>query len=162
MRKGGQVHVSERWHDQRMSTTTDTFARFVDVLADSLDVHEAAGDTLASRVHLPWFHFDRLVSAAAGEPPATFRRRFLLERASPTTRSMRAPSSPSTGSTSTRPCARCSHASSGSSRCGTPSLTTERTTSTSNGTRARLDETFVNALCDPPEVFTYGGMIAHG
>jgi AraC-like DNA-binding protein len=24
-----------------------------------------------------------------------------------------------------------------------------------------LDETFVDALCDPPEVFTYGGMIAH-
>ena len=25
----------------------------------------------------------------------------------------------------------------------------------------RLDETFVDAVCDPPEVFTYGGMIAH-
>lgn len=25
----------------------------------------------------------------------------------------------------------------------------------------RLDETFVDALCEPPEVFTYGGMIAH-
>jgi hypothetical protein len=25
----------------------------------------------------------------------------------------------------------------------------------------RLEETFVDALCDPPEVFTYGGMIAH-
>ena len=25
----------------------------------------------------------------------------------------------------------------------------------------RLDETFVDALCYPPEVFTYGGMIAH-
>ena len=24
-----------------------------------------------------------------------------------------------------------------------------------------LDETFVDAICDPPEVFTYGGMIAH-
>ena len=24
-----------------------------------------------------------------------------------------------------------------------------------------LDETFVDALCDPAEVFTYGGMIAH-
>ena len=29
----------------------------------------------------PGFHFDRLVSAAAGEPPATLRRRVLLERA---------------------------------------------------------------------------------
>ena len=25
----------------------------------------------------------------------------------------------------------------------------------------RLDETFVDAICDPPEVFSYGGMIAH-
>lgn len=25
----------------------------------------------------------------------------------------------------------------------------------------RLDDTFVDALCEPPEVFTYGGMIAH-
>ena len=25
----------------------------------------------------------------------------------------------------------------------------------------RLDETFVDAICEPPEVFTYGGMIAH-
>ena len=25
----------------------------------------------------------------------------------------------------------------------------------------RLDETFIDALCEPPEVFTYGGMIAH-
>jgi len=25
----------------------------------------------------------------------------------------------------------------------------------------RLEETFVDAICDPPEVFTYGGMLAH-
>ena len=25
----------------------------------------------------------------------------------------------------------------------------------------RLDDTFIDALCDPPEVFTYAGMIAH-
>jgi AraC family transcriptional regulator len=25
----------------------------------------------------------------------------------------------------------------------------------------RLDETFVDAVCDEPQVFTYGGMIAH-
>ena len=64
-----------------MSTASDTFARFVDVLADSLDDHAASSRTLASRVHLSRFHFDRLVSAAAGEPPATLRRRILLERA---------------------------------------------------------------------------------
>jgi AraC-like DNA-binding protein len=64
-----------------MSTTTDTFARFVDVLADALDDHDASGDDLASRLHVSRFHLDRLVTAAAGEPPATLRRRILLERA---------------------------------------------------------------------------------
>jgi AraC family transcriptional regulator len=64
-----------------MSSTTDTFARFVDVLSAALDDHDASGDALASRMHLSRFHMDRLVSAAAGEPPATLRRRVLLERA---------------------------------------------------------------------------------
>ena len=64
-----------------MSATDDAFARFLEVLAASLDDHEASGDALAARVHLSRFHFDRLVSAAAGEPPATLRRRVLLERA---------------------------------------------------------------------------------
>jgi AraC family transcriptional regulator len=64
-----------------MSAAADTFGRFVDVLVDSMDDHSASSATLASRVHLSRFHFDRLVSAAAGEPPATMRRRVLLERA---------------------------------------------------------------------------------
>ena len=64
-----------------MSTTTDTFARFVDVLAETLDEHELSGEALASRVHLSRFHLDRIVSATAGEPPAALRRRILLERA---------------------------------------------------------------------------------
>src|SRR6185503_16117885 len=46
-----------------------------------MDDHEADGEALASRVHLSRFLFDRLVSAAAGEPPAALRRRVLLERA---------------------------------------------------------------------------------
>jgi len=64
-----------------MSAATDTFARFVDLLADTLDDREANGQAVASRLHLSRFHCDRLVSAAAGEPPATLRRRILLERA---------------------------------------------------------------------------------
>lgn len=53
-----------------MSTTTgtDTFARFVELLAESLDDHETSGEALAACLHLSRFHFDRLVSAAAGEP----------------------------------------------------------------------------------------------
>src|SRR4051794_23347355 len=62
-------------------TAPDPFAAFVQVLTDSLDDQTAYGDALAARVHLSRFHFDRLVSAAAGEPPAAMRRRILLERA---------------------------------------------------------------------------------
>jgi AraC-like DNA-binding protein len=64
-----------------VSAATDTFARFVDVLAETLDDRRANGEVLASRLHLSRFHVDRLVSAVAGEPPATLRRRILLERA---------------------------------------------------------------------------------
>ncbi len=63
-----------------MSTATDTFVTFVDTLASNLDDHEARGTDLAARAHLSRFHFDRVVSAAAGETPAKFRRRVLLER----------------------------------------------------------------------------------
>ncbi len=63
-----------------MTASTDTFAAFVEVLAESLDDHDATGADLAGRLHLSRFHADRLVSAGAGEPPATMRRRVLLER----------------------------------------------------------------------------------
>jgi AraC family transcriptional regulator len=59
----------------------DTFATFVDSLAENLDDHGARGEDLAARVHLSRFHFDRVVSAVSGETPARFRRRVLLERA---------------------------------------------------------------------------------
>jgi len=64
-----------------MSATTDTFARFIAILTDTMDDHEASSESMASRVHLSRFYFDRLISAAAGEPPAAMRRRVLLERA---------------------------------------------------------------------------------
>ncbi|HET7173082.1 MAG TPA: AraC family transcriptional regulator [Nocardioidaceae bacterium] len=63
------------------STGADTFVRFVDSLATNLDDHEARGEELAARMYLSRFHFDRVVSAVAGETPARFRRRVLLERA---------------------------------------------------------------------------------
>ena len=64
-----------------MVTGADTFRRFVHVLAESLDDPAATGAHLAARLHLSRFHADRLVSAAAGEPPGALRRRILLERA---------------------------------------------------------------------------------
>ena len=103
-----------------------------------------------------------------------------------TTSSMHLSRSPSRASTAIPPFARCSPGSSVSSRCGMPRPTTSLTTSRERGQsigelrqalaqagpafltqvrsiieEGRLDETFVDAVCDPPEVFTYGGMIAH-
>jgi AraC family transcriptional regulator len=63
------------------TAAVDTFRRFVVVLADAMDDHDADGEALASRLHLSRFHADRLVRAASGESPAALRRRVLLERA---------------------------------------------------------------------------------
>ncbi len=64
-----------------MTTQTDTLARFVDVLTETLDAPDVSADDLAARLHLSRFHADRIVAAAAGEPPGALRRRILLERA---------------------------------------------------------------------------------
>jgi AraC-like DNA-binding protein len=42
---------------------------------------DAEGGEVASRAYLSRFHFDRLVTATVGEPPARLRRRLLLEQA---------------------------------------------------------------------------------
>jgi AraC-like DNA-binding protein len=64
-----------------MTAAADTFVAFVNVLADALDDHETTGEDLAARLYLSRFHFDRIISSVAGEPPTRFRRRLLLERA---------------------------------------------------------------------------------
>jgi len=66
--------------DRGVTTATDVFGEFVDHLADALD-SELPGDEVAARFHFSRFHFDRMISSVAGEPPAAFRRRILLERA---------------------------------------------------------------------------------
>lgn len=60
---------------------SDTFGDFVDELTEILDDHDTTGEELAARLHFSRFHFDRLIRAAAGEPPQALRRRVLLERA---------------------------------------------------------------------------------
>jgi AraC family transcriptional regulator len=64
-----------------MSVAADTFAEFVDGLADALDDHDLTGDEWAARHHFSRFHFDRLIKSVGGEPPQALRRRILLERA---------------------------------------------------------------------------------
>lgn len=59
----------------------DLFATFVGVVARSLDDRGTTAADLAGRVYLSRYHFDRVVLATAGESPARFRRRVLLERA---------------------------------------------------------------------------------
>ena len=81
MRKHGQAQDGTGGHHRVMSAATDTFVAFVDVLADALDDHETTGEALAARLCLSRYHFDRVIASVAGEPPAAFRRRILLERA---------------------------------------------------------------------------------
>lgn len=64
-----------------MNAQPDTFAGFLDVLAADLDNHEARAEDRAAQLHLSRYHFDRVIRATAGEPPAAFRRRILMERA---------------------------------------------------------------------------------
>lgn len=67
-----------------MNTASDTFATFVDRLADALRADEAGtidGAALAVRVGFSRFHLDRVIRSVAGENPGAFRRRILLERA---------------------------------------------------------------------------------
>lgn len=64
-----------------MSTPHDTFTGFLEILPQCLDGPAPTADEVAARLFLSRFHCDRLISAAAGEPPATLRRRVLLERA---------------------------------------------------------------------------------
>jgi AraC family transcriptional regulator len=53
----------------------------IQLVEQSLDEPGLDAGELASRACLSRFHFDRLASAALGEPPGAFRRRLLLERA---------------------------------------------------------------------------------
>jgi len=64
-----------------VSSATDTFAAWLDVLVDTLDEPGLTGEEIAARLHLSRFHLDRVVSAVAGEAPRALRRRVLLERA---------------------------------------------------------------------------------
>jgi AraC family transcriptional regulator len=64
--------------------TTDGLAGLdliLDLAQAGLDDPSARAEDLAGRAHLSRFHFDRLVTAAGGEPPGALRRRVRLERA---------------------------------------------------------------------------------
>src|SRR5262245_29528033 len=62
------------------TVTPDRLRAFIDLLMETLD-DPADGAEIARRAFLSRFHFDRLVGAALGETPGSFRRRLLLERA---------------------------------------------------------------------------------
>ncbi len=59
----------------------DTFAQFLASLTRQMDDHHVRGGDLAAELFVSRSLLDRLVTAAAGESPARFRRRLLLERA---------------------------------------------------------------------------------
>jgi len=66
---------------RNMNTAVDTFTRFVDVVQATLDDSDVVGADVADRAHMSRVHFDRVISAIAGEAPGKFRRRVLMERA---------------------------------------------------------------------------------
>lgn len=57
------------------------FVRFVELVAAQLDGPPSTTDDLARHLHVSTSQLHRLLGAVAGEPPAQFRRRILLERA---------------------------------------------------------------------------------
>lgn len=63
-----------------MTVRPDVLRDVVDAVLEALD-DGLDGKALAARAMLSPFHFNRLVKAGIGEPPAAFRRRLLLERA---------------------------------------------------------------------------------
>lgn len=67
-----------------MDTSSDTFEAFVSEVARAMGADDSEGfdaAVLAGRIGFSRFHFDRIIRQVAGEPPAAFRRRILLERA---------------------------------------------------------------------------------
>jgi len=63
-----------------MTGRADCLRDVIDAVIEALD-EGLDGRAMAARAMLSPFHFNRLVSAGIGEPPAAFRRRLLLERA---------------------------------------------------------------------------------
>jgi len=63
-----------------MTARPDLLRDVIDAVIEALD-EGLDGRALAARAMLSPFHFNRLVRAGIGEPPAAFRRRLLLERA---------------------------------------------------------------------------------
>jgi AraC-like DNA-binding protein len=76
-----QVPGASRRDHMSMNPQPDTFLAFIDDLAADLDDHDSTADERAQRQFLSRSHFDRVISATAGEPPTAFRRRILMERA---------------------------------------------------------------------------------
>jgi len=63
------------------SVSVDTFAGFVEAVARNLGEGSERSDGFAAQAFLSRSQFDRVIRATAGEPPAAFQRRVLLERA---------------------------------------------------------------------------------
>ena len=63
------------------SIDSDTFAGFVEAVAHNLGDGSVRSDGFAAQAFLSRSQFDRVIRATAGEPPASFQRRVLLERA---------------------------------------------------------------------------------
>jgi AraC-like DNA-binding protein len=149
-----------------MTTTVarDRLRALIDVLLSSLDEH-AAGEELAQRAFLSRFHFDRLVAAGLGEPPGGLRRRLLLERAAYELSARKAPvaeAAVGAGYASAEAFARSFRRAYGAA----PSrFAGDFRLPAPNGIHFHPPGGLVvpagTERCDPPQTFTFGGMVAH-
>src|SRR5436309_2883853 len=122
-----------------MGIARDGLRSLLDALVESVETG-GNGEAVAARVHVSRFHFDRIVAAALDETPGAFRRRLLLERAAYAL----------AGGAGVREAA----AEGGY-------LSPEAFARAFRRARGAWDTAFVDATCEPPESFTYGGMAAH-
>ena len=123
---------------------SDRLREFIELLVERAD---RGGEEVAARAYLSRFHFDRLVGAALRETPGAFRRRLLLERAAWQLRNASVTDAAhDAGYSSLEAFSRAFGRAYGEA----PSRY-----------RGDWDTAFVDATCDPPESFSYGGAVAH-
>ena len=78
---GQTARSAQRDHAHVPEAEPDRFIAFVDRLAADLDAMPTRAEEMAAAAHLSRFHFERVITAIAGESPTRFRSRILLERA---------------------------------------------------------------------------------
>lgn len=150
-----------------MATNTfgdDTFASFVEAVAHNLGDRSVSSDGFAAQAFLSRPQFDRVIRASAGEPPASFQRRVMLERAAyqlATSKTGILEIALEAGYSSHEAFVRAFRRAYGVNPSDWRASPRQIKLPTPSDVHFRPPETVVDAHCTPVEIFTYGGLIAH-